>query len=324
MRIGLLGDVMLGRSVGEVVASSDPAEVWADELRELLGSLDLVVCNLECCLSGRGQPTTLIRGKPFFFRGPPQAVTALKAIGVRVAGVANNHLLDFGEPAGRDTLDLLAAQGIASAGAAPDVNAARRLAIADCAGEAVGVIAVTDHPDEYAATVNRFGTAYASFRDGVPPWFLEAVAAARSRCAVLIVFPHWGTNMTSAPAEWQRAAARELREAGADIVAGHSAHVFHGIGWVEDRPVIYDLGDALDDYITHPKLRNDRGILAIWTPTAGTEQLELVGLQLEYCRTRLAKGEEADWIASRLDEACADQGTRLERIDTQRFLVRPT
>jgi poly-gamma-glutamate synthesis protein (capsule biosynthesis protein) len=186
------------------------------------------------------------------------------------------------------------------------------------------VIAATDHPSEYAATANRFGTAYAPFRKGVPAWLLEAVAAARSQCDLVIVFPHWGHNMMSRPGRWQRAEARRLCNAGADLVAGHSAHVFHGIGWVDDRPVLYDLGGALDDYITDPVLRNDRGILAIWTPAAGADQLELVGLQLEFCRTRLAEDEEADWIARRLEQACGEQGTRVERIDTQRFLVRPT
>jgi len=57
-----------------------------------------------------------------------------------------------------------------------------------------------------------------------------------------------------------------------------------------------------------PELRNDLGVLAIWRPDA-EQQLELVGLRLEYCHTRLADGLDADWIAARLQRACRELGT---------------
>ena len=42
---------MLGRAVGKRLAEAPPEEVWAPEVRELCRSCDLVVCNLECCIS---------------------------------------------------------------------------------------------------------------------------------------------------------------------------------------------------------------------------------------------------------------------------------
>jgi poly-gamma-glutamate synthesis protein (capsule biosynthesis protein) len=127
--------------------------------------------------------------------------------------------------------------------------------------------------------------------------------------------------MTTRPAPWQRRLAGRLLAAGADLVAGHSAHVFHGVGW-NGGPVLFDLGDVLDDYRVDPRLRNDLGIFAIWRP-AGSPQLELVGLKLEYRFTRLAKGPEADWISRRLARACTELGTRVTRIEEQRFTVEP-
>lgn len=55
----MLGDVMLGRGVAERLASVPPEEVWAPELIEITSSLDLLICNLECPISDRGQPTEL-------------------------------------------------------------------------------------------------------------------------------------------------------------------------------------------------------------------------------------------------------------------------
>jgi poly-gamma-glutamate capsule biosynthesis protein CapA/YwtB (metallophosphatase superfamily) len=320
--IGLLGDVMLGRKVAERIAQAPPEQVWSDELRELCSSCDAVLCNLECCISERGSPTTRVRGKPFFFRAPPAAVEALAAVGTSAVSLANNHALDYEELALADTLEHLSAVGIAAAGAGADATQARQGAIATVGELRLGLLAVTDHPARYAATHHAPGVAFADLRRGLPEWIGAELARLRREADLVVAFPHWGPNMTREPARWQRRCARELVAAGADLVAGHSAHVFHGIARVEGCPVLYDLGDALDDYAVDPELRNDLGTLALWRPGSEPE-LELVGLELRFCETHLARGAEADWIAARLERACAPLGTRLERVGEQRFVARP-
>jgi poly-gamma-glutamate capsule biosynthesis protein CapA/YwtB (metallophosphatase superfamily) len=265
----------------------------------------------------------VIPDKPFFFRGPPRAVAALEAIGAGVAGLANNHLLDFGELAGADTIALLSAHGIATAGAGIALEAARAPAIIERGGRRIAVLALADHPEQYAASAERFGIAYARLRDGAPPWLLDDVAALARGCEIVVVFIHWGPNMTTHPGSWQREVAAALRAAGADLIAGHSAHLFHGVGFERRRPVLYDLGGALDDYRADPLLRNDLGILAIWRPDEAEDELELVGLALDRCHTRLAEGEESAWIADRLERACRELGSEVERSDSNRFHVRP-
>jgi poly-gamma-glutamate synthesis protein (capsule biosynthesis protein) len=66
---------------------------------------------------------------------------------------------------------------------------------------------------------------------------------------------------------------------------------------IDGAPVCYDLGDLLDDYAVDPGLRNDLGILALFTPG---QRLELVPLRLEYTRTRLATGDDHARIVERL------------------------
>ena len=318
--IALLGDVMLGRKVAERLAREPAATIWSSELADLLRSSDAVVCNLECCISAGGSRTKRIRGKPFFFRAPPSAVDALTSAGVSAATLANNHALDYETPALLDTLEHLAAASIASTGAGADVRSARLGAVVPAGEVRLGILAATDHPDEFAAGDDAPGVAHADLAAGLPEWMTEELTRLRTEADVVIAFPHWGPNMTSEPAHWQRTRARELVAAGADLVAGHSAHVFHGIEWIGGRPVLYDLGGALDDYAVDSRLRNDLGIAAMWTP--GIE-LELVGLDLQYCETRLARGAAAEWIAVRLERACAPFGTGLERVAEQRFIVTP-
>ena len=144
--IGLLGDVMLGRGVAAEIEAGRPEQVWSSEVVELAGSCDLVVCNLECCISDRGRETELVRGKPFFFRAPARAVDSLRAIGADAVSLANNHALDYGPDALADTLAHLERAGIAAAGA-------RQPASVEARGVTLGLAAVTDHPREYADSV---------------------------------------------------------------------------------------------------------------------------------------------------------------------------
>jgi poly-gamma-glutamate capsule biosynthesis protein CapA/YwtB (metallophosphatase superfamily) len=304
--VALVGDTMLGRGVGRALATTPPEGLVAPQVRAALGEADLVVLNLECCISERGRPWDA-PGKPFFFRAPPRAVELLVLLGADCVTLANNHALDYGFDALADTLDLLAGAGIAAVGAGPDLERARRPATLAAGGLRVAVLGVTDHPPDFAAGPDRPGVAFADLRRRVPDWLAEGVGAADAE--VVLVTPHWGPNMTSEPVGHVRRAAAALVDAGATLVAGHSAHVPHGVA----GPVLYDLGDFLDDYRVDPRLRNDLGLLFLVTLDGhGPVRLEALPLKLDFCHTRLATGEDAAWTRRRFRSACAALGTTLE------------
>jgi hypothetical protein len=97
-----------------------------------------------------------------------------------------------------------------------------------------------------------------------------------------------------------------VREARAALVVGTSAHVFQGV----EENVLYDLGDFLDDYRVHRRLRNDHGLLILFElGPERPQRIEAVPLKLEYAHTRLARGPEADWIRRRFRRACSELGT---------------
>ena len=318
--VGLLGDAMLGRGVADRLIRDPHARLWSDDMMRVCASCDVLFCNLECCISERGTRTARIPRKPFFFRGPPAATDALRVLGVDAVALANNHALDYETEALADTLDHLSSAGIAAAGAGRGASAGRRGVVVNSGGLRVGLLSVTDHPLEYAASDDSWGVAFADLRTEIPGWVEDELQRLRVESDLVVAFPHWGPNMTVRPDRGRRRRARELLAAGADLVAGHSAHVFHGIELIDGRPVLYDLGPAVDDYAVDPELRNDLGLLALWRP-AGEPVLELVGLHAHHCRTDLARGADADWIAERLSRACAELGTRTERMAEQRFAL---
>nr|WP_297425757.1 CapA family protein [uncultured Actinotalea sp.] len=302
MRIALLGDTMLGRGVGDRIREEGPAGLVADDVREVLAEADLVVANLECAISERGERWPDPR-KPFFFRAPPAAVEVLRDLRVSCVTLANDHALDDGPDALLDTVDHVRRPGIAVVGAGPDVHSARAPAVLTADGLRVAVLGVADHPAEYAANGGP-GTAYADLAHGVPQWLLRDVQGADAD--VVLVTPHWGPNFVTEPVPAVRRAAGLLLDAGATLVAGHSAHVFHGVG----ERVLFDLGEALDDYAVDPVRRNDLGLLAVVVLDGPVPvRVEAVPLRIEHGRTRRATGDDAAWVAERFAAACADLGT---------------
>jgi poly-gamma-glutamate capsule biosynthesis protein CapA/YwtB (metallophosphatase superfamily) len=294
---------MLGRKVAERIVCEGPKGLVAEDVLALTRGVDLFVLNLECCISERGTPWP-DPTKPFFFRAPPAAIEVLRELGVDCVTLANNHALDYGPEALLDTLGHLSSAGIACVGAGRNIEQARAPALLDANGLRLAVLGCSDHPPEFAATRESPGIAYGL------EWVAEAVGPLDADA--VLVTPHWGPNMTLEPRRYVRRAAASLRTAGATLVAGHSAHVFHGV----QQGILFDLGDFLDDYAVDSELRNDLGLLFLVTlDRGGLRRLEAVPLKLDFCHTRIAEGDDASWIRRRFRAACATLGTEVGEDD---------
>jgi len=306
--LALAGDTMLGRAVGEKLAANPDAPLIASEVAAHIATADAFALNLECCISDRGTPFADPR-KRFFFRAPPGAAERLAELGVDAVTLANNHALDYGPVALLDTLAHLDAAGVLAVGAGPDEVLARAPKVIRCGDLRVRLVALADHPSQYAAGPERPGIAYASLGRGLPGWAHQAIRPQSDSDAVLVM-PHWGPNMVAEPTRRTRRAAEELLAAGATLIAGHSAHLFHGVA----PRALFDLGDFLDDYAANPQLRNDLGLLwLIELDPTGPRRIRALPLALEFCFTRQASPAETEWILQRLQQLCAPFGTEVER-----------
>jgi len=317
LRIGFVGDVMLGRSVDERWRD-DPdgaTAVWGS-MRNRLQSLDGLVANLECCLSDRGEPRP---GRTFHFRATPRwAVAALDRAGVSCAGLANNHLFDFGPAALTDTPAHLADGGIASVGAGVDRETAFEPAFVEIDGLSLAVVAVTDQSPSYAADGDSPGTAYAPLDPNHPLTRRRvggALAAARDADPdLLVVTAHWGPNWVTEPGETQQAFARWLVDNGADVVHGHSAHVIQGVEVYRGRPILYDTGNFVDDYAVKGGYRNDRSFLfELRIEDGRLAALELTPVENAYVQVGRADEAVAKWLRETLRERSRPFGTAIER-----------
>jgi len=324
-RIGFTGDVMLGRSVDEHWRGPNPAGVW-DGLGDRLDALDGLVCNLECTISDRGERRP---NRTYYFRAHPDwAIPALEAAGVSFASLANNHLLDFGPVALADTRSHLAEAGIAHAGAGPDRETAFEPTTVEIGGLDVGVLALTDQSRSYAAGESTPGTAYltldprlARTRRVVDRALREVYEAGAD---LVVASLHWGPNWVVRPAATQRAFARWLVDRGVDVVHGHSAHALQGVEVYRGRPVIYDAGDFVDDYVTKPDLHNKWSALfelRIREGRLAALYADPVVIDDETVHPAsdeaVESGDEAaTWVRERLETLSEPFGTTVERAGT--------
>ena len=74
-----------------------------------------------------------------------------------------------------------------------------------------------------------------------------AIDAVRSQVDVLIVLPHWGSESNAIPNWNQRTSAKQIVEAGADLVVGNHTHVVQAIQELDGVPVFYGLGNFVFD-----------------------------------------------------------------------------
>ncbi len=320
MLIALLGDVMLGRLVNERLKTSPPAYPWGDTL-PVLARADLRIANLECVLAAGGEPEA---GKVFHFRSDPKNAASLRSAGIDLVALANNHVLDFGAEAFREMPPALDAAGILHAGAGMDRDAARRPVVLRAAGTAVGFVAFTDNRPGWEAD-HKPGVYYVPVVD----WdrrvgeLLDLVRRTKARSGLVIVSAHWGPNWGSEVPSEHRRLAHALIEAGADVVYGHSPHIFRGVELFRQHPIIYSAGDFVDDYAVDRVERNDQSfIFLLETDAAKPRSLRLHPTLIRDFQVRLARAEARE-IAGRMQRLSGHLGTASTWRDDQGCLEIP-
>jgi poly-gamma-glutamate synthesis protein (capsule biosynthesis protein) len=236
VRIIFVGDVMLDRHPGEVVAAGgDPFKKTA----AVLEGADIVVANLECVVATGGQRVE----KHFTFRADPRCLPLL-AKHVDAVSLANNHTCDFGKPALVEMLGRIDGAGLHSFGAGRDEAAAHAPLVLRRKGLRIALLAYNGIDSREAeAGPGTPGLAWLEERRAV-----EDIRAARANADVVIAFLHWGIQFEPKPTEEQRKLARALIDAGAGAVVGSHPHVTQGAETYKGCPIIYSLGDFIFDF----------------------------------------------------------------------------
>ena len=276
---------------------------------------DFSFVNLESVIAAGGEPFQPSR--VYSFRAAPSSAETLAYAGIDFVSIANNHAMDYGPQGLAETLATLEQYDIAYAGAGMNLADAKKMKLLQSNGFKVAVIAGADHFVDYAASDTRAGinliqvNASATIVDEIR----EQVQQAHNIGADLIVFSiHWGPNWREQPTPRFQRFARAVIDAGVDIFHGHSAHLFQGVEVYRGRPILYDTGDLLDDYLYYPEKRNDLQLLfRVHMVNRQMKCLELLPIQIEHLQVNYANAHETELVGYRIRKLSSPFGTRFSQ-----------
>ena len=227
---------------------------------------------------------------------------------MNAVSLANNHVLDYGYDALIEMLGILDRAGIVHSGAGLDYGEASRLATSEVSGRKLGLLAFTDNEPDWEATADRPGVFYVptDLTDSRATKLLEIIRGSRKVVDLLVVSAHWGSNWGDHPPHGHLIFAHALIEAGADIIFGHSSHVFRGIEFYKGQPILYGAGDFVDDYAIDEIERNDQSFIYVLEMAGRIPHgVRMYSTLIRGCHASLAEGLHALGITNKMAELCA-------------------
>lgn len=305
LTIGLGGDVMIGRGVDKMIALEGYLYPWGNML-PMLSSTDINIVNLETTLTTGNRKV----GKAFNFKSRPENVNTLMAAHITAVNLANNHILDFSEEGLIETIRTLEKAHIHYAGAGMNEQEAAKAAIITCKDIHVGMLGFTDNEPGWKAGPG-YGINYIDIDNSCDRLkALRAIEQLAQETEFIVVSIHWGPNMKEKPAPSFTAFAHDMIEAGADLIHGHSAHIFQGIEVYRNKLILYDTGDFVDDYRVDIFQRNDHSFFFIArVGNKSIYHLQMVPVLISNCQVNLAMKSNSQWPIRRMQELSAALGT---------------
>ncbi|HZV21432.1 MAG TPA: CapA family protein [Hyphomicrobiales bacterium] len=309
------------RAHGTIPRPVDFPYVWGDALDVLsFRNPDLRIVNLETAVTTSGSPEP----KGINYRMHPGNIGVLKAAHIDCCALANNHVLDWGEPGLLDTLDILKGTGILTAGAGRDgVEAARpavihassacRVLIFSLGMESSGI------PPHWAAGAARPGIRFLpDLSERMADSLTAEINSLRRPGDIVVVSIHWGSNWGyEIPAPHERFAHALIDLGACDILHGHSSHHARAIEIYRQKLILYGCGDFINDYEGISGREEYRGYLspmylAEFDESAGKLScLTIVIFKMHRFRLRHAPSEDVKWLMHTLNPYNKEFGTEL-------------
>ena len=221
----------------DLFAAGDAKALLGEELLQLLQQADLRCFDLEVPLTDTNTP---IQKHGPNLRAPENAVAGIKAMGVNLLTLANNHILDQGQTGLEATLRALDGAGIPHFGTGlyPDCAVPY---IFEKDGKKVGIYACTEH--EFSVATEQTPGAN-PFEPLETP---DHVAQLKARCDFVVVLYHGGREHYRYPSPGLQKTCRKLVEKGADLVLCQHSHCIGCAEQYQGGTIVYGQGNFLFD-----------------------------------------------------------------------------
>ena len=230
--LSFVGDCSIGDSAQYTTAKSSyhtcinqNGYAWPFSLvKDYLANDDLTVANLEVVFTTR----TRHQDKMYYLKGDPSFVNVLTEGRIEMVNTVNNHCMDFMNDGYVDSLATLDSAGVKHFGTINPglANPHDDLGLVNVNGILFGFVGWS-YPQEY------------DLRN-----ISNRIVQLKSQGAeVVVVSLHWGRETYMTPESWQYTFARNVLDAGADLVWGHHPHVIQPIAIYGGKPILFSTGN---------------------------------------------------------------------------------
>jgi len=268
VRMRVVGDIMFCQT--QLVYARDSGYDFHNQfemIAEQLADADYTMGNMEGTI-GKYKKSQY-SGYPQF-NAPDVALAPLKDYGIDFLTLANNHMLDRWSGGVENTVNNVEKYGFAHVGAYRTKAEKAGTVICEVGGIKFGFMA-------YTHTTNSMENRGVD-KEAVDlvPYISKAdfkgdVKKLRDAGAeVIIAFPHWGKEYVREPDDSQKKYAKQLAEAGVDIIIGSHAHEVQPMGYQNvtvdgvDKQVLtmFCMGNFISDHVLQ---YTDNGIILDFT-----------------------------------------------------------
>ncbi|QRF07186.1 CapA family protein [Acinetobacter pittii] len=252
--INILGDTYFGeiytekrKARGQIDALQQYGYGYSfKKIKAFLGEHDLNIANFEAVFSLENQ-SPLDHKKPFILKADAeQTLAEFKNIHLNHVVLANNHLKDYGDRGLTYTLQQLDQANISYIGAGVNQKDAHNYFELSFENKHYAIFNGYWHRDTAYLDYDFYALGYKSGVACLNGVLLEQIGRYRLTHPEhkIIVICHWGVDFKPITKE-QNKLATILTQAGADLIIGHGAHTIQPIQIINQKPVVFNIGNAV-------------------------------------------------------------------------------
>ena len=193
------------------------------DVYDYLAADDLTIANLEAVLTTKVAHSS----KTYNLKAAPDHVNILTEGSIEVVNTVNGHCMDFHRAGYLDMLSHLENAGIDHFGSiyTHQEDGFDELAVQEVKGLRIGFIGLTSTYDSDVKRVEK----------------RARILREEQGCDLVVVSLSWGDNKTQ-PGAGQVVFAKEVIDAGADVVWGHHPNVIQPITFYKGKPILFSTG----------------------------------------------------------------------------------
>lgn len=305
IKIAIMGDICPTDDYRIFFDSKNPRNLLG-QVVDRLNEADIAIANLEAPATNSDTPINKCGPN---LKAKPQDITLLKDTGIDVLSLANNHILDYGEDAVVETINVCKKEKIITVGGGKNETEAKEPCYISVKEKKIGVISFAEAEFNLACNDKPGANHFDCFDS------LDNIREAKSKCDYLLVLYHGGVEYYIYPSPLLQKKCRKMVEYGADIVLCQHSHCIGTVEKYNNSTIVYGQGNSVFGYQHGNNAWNEGFLVEIFIDDTAIA-ISLLLMNASECGVELADEAASKARIEKMNEMSLilNDSTRLEDI----------